>query len=588
NRWNRYATSPAVERLGLPAGSQLRAVEYGENGVSVHIRVPAGTVLAPAARAARDTAVAWEWGSYKRIQPSTTTDFELRREIVGDDPATPWRAAGKAAGAVFLGERTRQGNRVEHVIWARAGLTVARTDKTLVYPQVLSKEVGERGPELLLKLPGGLPIDSALKARGALASLFRCPELSVEAEGTHLRIRLNVKPAATLPQTVPLYPTTLWRPTSAAQAIGIGKKLTLPVGVTLQGGKLQHIEIEPALVPHGILVGAPGSGKSRWARSAFSAWAVQGGLLAIGDPKGGELVESYLPGCVHISTSRASIYRLVLWAQTEMKMRLAVQSKLKAKHGISDLPVRPVLVVLDELGQLFTELEQSTDPAAKFARAELERAITNAMQVGRSVGIHLLLITQNALASSLPGGIAQAASFRVNAGRPTEGASGSGTVGRLFPAAMRDRAAELGATIPTGSRGMLLLDHEGAPVVARSYYGYTPGEEPEDLKFANLDPEITASWTAMRDQLKLVQPGIRFGWRAPDDLPEWQSLSLSAGPKGEWRTVAELTPIALDRMELGRPVPIPEHAIYDPLSEQYEGGFDAIDLAHHHSPDLDS
>jgi hypothetical protein len=473
------------------------------------------------------------------------------------------------------------------VIWARAGLSLTRSDKSVAYPSVLENVVGERGPELLLKLPGGLAIDSALKTRGTLASLFRCPDLAVQAEGTHLRICLNTKPATALPQTVPLYPNTLWRPANPQQAIAIGKRMTLPVGVTMQGGKLRRIEIEPALVPHGILVGAPGSGKSRWARSAFSAWAVQGGLLAIGDPKGGELVESYLPGCVHVSTSRASIYRLLLWAQTEMKMRLAVQSKLKSKHGISDLPVRPILVVIDEFGQLMTELEQSTEPAAKLARAEVERVVTNTMQVGRSVGIHLLLITQNALASSLPGGIAQAASFRVNAGRPTEGASGSGTVGRLFPAAMRDRAAELGATIPTGSRGMLLLDHEGQPVVARSFYGYTPGEEPEAAKFADLDPEIRDSWFAMRDQLELVQPGIRFGWRAPDDLPEWQTLSLSAGPKGEWRTVAELEPVALDRMELGRPVSIPEHAKYDPLSDQYDGGFDALDLGRHASPDLD-
>lgn len=581
-RWNRYGDTANAEKLGLPAGSILQARAWGATGVEVQVRVPAGTVLLPVADALVANCAAWGWGAWEKGADSAVT-FILRRSIVGEDPASPWRAAGRTAAAVYANEPRH----VRGLLWERAGLTVRLADGSTLSPTIRELRVGDRGPELLLRLPGGLPVEAAIRTAPTLASLFRCPDLMALAEGSDLRIRLNTKPAERLPQMVPLRPSTLYRPTSPEQAISVGKRITLPVGVTLHGDRLERIEIAPAKVPHGVLVGAPGSGKSRWVRGAMTAWTVSGGLLAIGDPKGGELVRDWLPGCVHVSTSKATIYRLLLWAQVEMKRRLALQGILQRRYGISDLPVQPVLVVIDEYGQLMTELSQSTDPADKAARSELERVVTNAMQVGRSVGIHLLLITQNALASSLPGGIAQAASFRVSVGRPTEGASGSGSIGRLFPAAMRDRAAELGATIPTDSPGMLLTDFRGEPVIARAFYGYTPGEEPDAEKFADLPTEIRESWTDMRAALAHVPPTVRFGWKPDKGAPEdWQSLSLSSGSKGDRPTVSCLKPVPLDRLDhaTGRVVQIPENAQFDPLSDAYIGGFDPIDLDAHFAP----
>ncbi|GAA4403510.1 hypothetical protein GCM10023147_45070 [Tsukamurella soli] len=591
SEWNRAFSTPAgTAALGLPGGSRGRAVPHGPTGIRVQIRVPMGTDLPAAAAAVQRAAEARRWGQ-TMVAFIDASRFTLTREIVGEDPLTPWRVAGKTALAVATGDPAH----VRRLLWERAGLTVKRSDGKVLYPEVLELSVGPRGPEVLVKLPGGVGVDAAVKTVGSLRSLFRCPELACEAEGTHLRIRLCTVPAETLPQMVPLWPRSLYRPTTPEQAIAVGKRIALPVGVTLAGDRLERIEIRPAAVPHGVLVGAPGSGKSRWVRGAMTAWTVQGGLLAIGDPKNGELVQDWLPGCVHISTSKATIFRLLLWAQVEMKRRLAVQNILQRRHGIADLPVQPILVVVDEFGQLMTELDQSTDPADKAARSEVERVVTNALQVGRSVGIHLLLITQNALTASLPGGIAQAASFRVSVGRPTEGASGSGSVGRLFPAAMRDRAAELGASIPTDSPGLLLTDHRGRPVIARGFYGYTPGIEPEGREFSdpthqkyqNLSAEIRESWVQTRATLAHVPPTIRFGWRPGPDAPDdWQALSLSAGKRGDDPTVAVLHPVPLDRLDhaTGRVVPIGEHARFDPLSDAYEGGYDPIDLTTHFAP----
>lgn len=590
DRWNRYDNPGVITRLGLPVGSRLRAREWGAHGVEVQIRVPAGTDLVTASRAVAGTAERFEWGRYARGVESATR-LLLRREVVGDDPATPWRAAGRTAAAIYTG--TPLG--VARQLWDAAGLTVKRSSGRLDCPRIVEMVVGHRGPEILIDLPGGLSVDAAVKTAPVMQRLLRCPDLAMIPEGVRVRIELRTVAPPTLPKMVPLTPTSLYRPSNPEQAIAVGKKMFLPVGVTLVGDRLERIEIRPAEVPHGVLVGSPGSGKSRWVRSAMTAWTVSGGLLAIGDPKNGELVQDWLPGCVHISTSKATIFRLLLWAQVEMKRRLAVQSILQRKHGVTALPVQPILIVIDEFGQLMTELEQSTDPSDKAARSEVERVVTNAMQVGRSVGIHLLLITQNALASSLPGGIAQAASFRVSVGRPTEGAGGSGAVGRLFPAAMRERAAELGATIPTGSRGMLLTDHRGEPVIARAFYGYTPGEEPDGPeftdpthpKYVDLPADIRDSWFGMRAALQHIPPVVRFGWRPGPDAPDdWPALSLSAGPKGDQATVSVLKPVPLDRLDhdTGRVVPIVENERFDPLSDAYEGGFDVIDLGSHFAP----
>lgn len=579
-RWNGYATADKITRLGLPVGARLRAQPLGSTGVEVRVKVPAGTVLPVVGRAVVETARAWEWGEY-RAAPVDATSFKLTREIVGDDPATPWRAAGRTAAAVFANEPRG----IRQKLWETAGLTVKQGDGSLLHPELIELVVGDRGPEILIDPPAGISTDAAIKVAPVLRRLLRCEALEMVPEGVRVRVELRTKPAVSLPQTVPLWPTALWRPTTPEQAVAVGKRITIPVGLTLRDGRVESISIEPAKVPHGVVVGVPGSGKSRWIRTAATGWAIAGGWLAIGDPKGGELVEAHLPGTVHVSTSQAAIYRLLFWAQTEMKRRLAVQEILKRKHGISPPPFQPIWVLIDEFGQMMTELGGSTDPAKKLARDEVESVVTQTMQVGRSVGIHLTLISQNALAASLPGGICQAASFRVIAGRPQGGAAGSGTVDRLFPAAMKERAAELGATISVGERGALLLDHDGEPVIARSFYGYTPGEEPEAKEFSDLPEEILASWRATREALKSIPPVRRFGWRpGPDTPPDWQGLSLSAGPKGEWPTVKTLEPVWLDEFTPTGVRALPEMAKFDPISDEFEGGFDLLDLGRHLSP----
>lgn len=600
-RWKRLLSDPdAVRAAGLPAGSRVW-LETPPGAMVVRVQVPHGHARNAVAHALKAHVARMSWGEYEAA-PCTLTgengeeQFYLIKRHSGGDLATPFRVASTTAAKFFAGE-DRMRERVLHT----AGLSVDRpvirggrhalddAGKPMykrIVPELMSAGEWDRGVEFVLKMCPGQGITDFEKAAEKLSSMFRRP-VTVEARDRDLvAIRLTTKKAAELPRNAPLKPSMLYRPASAEQAVQIAKKLVLPVGLTrLEDGSIGRVDVRPAATPHGVVVGLSGQGKSRWIRTAASAWALQGGWLAICDPKGGELVDRWLPGCVHIATNTATISRTLHWARTEMQSRLAVQDVLK-KRGVSPAPFQPILVLCDEFGQMLTELTGSTDAADQNAAKEIVRVVVKTMQVGRSVGIHLVLISQNAKVESLPGTIAQSAGWRLIAGRPAEGTGDSGMANRLFPSSMKAAASELGDTIPGGQAGYALLDWNGGPVVAKTFYGYTPGEEPESAEFADLPAEVLQSWRDMRTALQSSPPVRRFGWRPGPDTPaDWQALSLYAGKKGDGPTVKSLVPVWLDSVGPdGRPVPIPEYRVYDPLSDEYSSSGEPLDLDLHLSP----
>lgn len=595
-RWKRLFGDPAAAAAaGVPAGSRAE-ITAPTGAVVVQVTVPAGFSANVVARSLKAYVTSAAWGEYTPQPHVDPQSFYLIRRHAGGDLATPFRSASTTAGYFFEGTH-RMRERVLHT----AGLSVDRpvirggkhqldeSGKPMykrIVPELASADKWPRGVEFVLRMCPGQGVGDFEKATEKLSSMFRRP-VQIESRGQdHVAIRLTTKKAAELPRNALLKPSMLYRPASAEQAVKIAKKLVLPVGLTrLEDGSIGRVDVRPAATPHGVVVGLSGQGKSRWIRTAATAWALQGGWLAICDPKGGELVDQWLPGCVHIATNVATISRTLHWARTEMQTRLAVQDVLK-KRGVSPAPYQPILVLCDEFGQLMTELIGSTDPAEQAAAKEIVRVVVKTMQVGRSVGIHLVLISQNAKVESLPGTIAQSAGWRLIAGRPAEGTGDSGMVNRLFPSSMKAAASELGDTIPGGQAGYALLDWNGGPVVAKTFYGYTPGEEPESAEFAGLPDDVLDSWKAMRTALQGVPPVRRFGWKPGPDTPDdWQSLSLYAGKKGDQPTVKSLVPVWLDSIGPdGRPVPIAEHAQFDPLSDEYQAGGEPLDLDSHLSP----
>lgn len=572
DRWMRYLSDPdQIVRLGIPVGSRGIAVPHGR-GVQVRIRVPEGTPLLPAARAVKAAVTAWAWGDY-RPEPYDRTGFSLTRDVVGEDPATPFRAAGKTAAAVYFCDPAS----VRNQLWDRAGLSV-KVGAGTAYPRIVEAVTGPRGGEFLIDLPAGLTAADAVKAEAHLQRLFRAPDLAVVPEGVRARIELRTRPAATFPAIVPMEPTLFVRPKTPEQRILAAPNLVLPVGVTRDGSP---VLIPLAKRPHTVIAGTSGSGKSRGLLTIITGLCLQGGSVALGDFKGdpdlATLARSGMPGIVHYSTSLGGISRLVLWLKDELALRSALLPEL-ARRGIARPVWDPVVVIIDEWGQGLDELENSPDPRERGAAAAMVNAMSKIFAQGRSFGLYVVISTQHTYASSLPGRIAQNAANRVVVGKPK-----AGTVGPIEVLFRDDkeaaRAAAEGITDGMVGRG-IIADQAGRIAQFQAFYGYTPGQPPESAS----DPVLAASWARTRDALTDVPRPRRFGWRFPDDgSGAWQSWSLFPGDSktGELPTVADLDVIFLDD-EIGRPDPAA--ATWDWASPTFDPGSAPLNPRHFASP----
>lgn len=572
-RWTAALSNTAA--LGLPPGSRGRAVPYGA-GVAVQIKVPEGTVLPPLAQRLVAFARDRGWGVW-RGEALDATRLRLVRDVVGADPATPWRAAGATAAAFYAARQDGVGEiGFRRQAFAAAGLTVARDGRLLV-PRVHSLELGLRGPEIVVDLPGGLAVEAVVKAAGRLATVFKCPDLTVVPDGARARIKLNHQPPATFPATVPLEPALLQRPTTLEQRFIVAPQLVLPVGVTREG---QHVTVPLASRPHTVIAGTSGSGKSRTLQTMIVGLALQGAQVAVGDAKGdpdlAALYQSRLPGFVHHSTTVAGISRLILWLKDELALRAALIPHL-ARRGVPRPSWDSVVVVIDEWGQMCDELLNSPDPAERGAAEAMVNTVSKIFAQGRSFGLYLILSTQHTYASALPGRLAQNASTRIVMGRPKAGSRGPLEV--LF-ASEREEASAAADGILDGMKGRgIVADQSGTIQQFQSYYGYSPVDHGSVT-----DAALAAAWAATESALRQVPRLPRWGWRFPTDGPgsdgSWQEWSLYPGSdKAPLPTVEQLDVVLLDGPD-GEPDP--GVATWDPLSPEYNPG--AAPLSSRHRP----
>lgn len=191
--------------------------------------------------------------------------------------------------------------------------------------------------------------------------------------------------------------------------------LTVPIGLDQQG-KPVRLDIKEAaqhgMGPHGLCVGATGSGKSELLRTLVLGLALTHSPeqlnLVLVDYKGGATFAPF-KGIPHVSgivTNLADDVSLVdrIYASLEGEV-LRRQEQLKAAGNIAsitdyqrarrrnpDLPVMPHLfLVIDEFGELLTAQPDFIDLFMSIGR------------IGRSIGVHLLLSSQRLEAGKLRG-----------------------------------------------------------------------------------------------------------------------------------------------------------------------------------------
>lgn len=195
------------------------------------------------------------------------------------------------------------------------------------------------------------------------------------------------------------------------------KTLAAPIGI-MAGGEVFSLDIHEAYHGcHGLVAGTTGSGKSEFLQALVLSLAINYSpneiAFVLVDFKGGDMARPFMekphsPALPHLSATISNLsgnilYRALVSLDAEIKFRQKVFNESAAELGVDKLdinsyhkyykggrlsrPLPHLVIIIDEFAQLKT---QQPDFLAQ---------LINVAQVGRSLGIHLILATQK------PGGI---------------------------------------------------------------------------------------------------------------------------------------------------------------------------------------
>ncbi|MFJ7334553.1 type VII secretion protein EccCa [Streptomyces sp. NPDC101116] len=303
--------------------------------------------------------------------------------------------------------------------------------------------------------------------------------------------------------------------------------------------------------PHGLCVGATGSGKSELLRTLVLALATthspENLALVLVDYKGGATFAPFseLPHVAGVITNLENQAGLVERVHSslagEVKRR---QQVLKDAGNIADIgeyattrattrpeldPLPHLFVVIDEFGELITAKPDFIDLFLSIGR------------IGRSIGVHLLLSSQRIEGGKLKG-LDTYLSYRL--GLRTFSADESRTVldttdafhlpplpGFGYLKVDTSTYARFKAGYVSGTyRGPALRDPHDDELLARQYPAYNTPQETETVEEAVVTQRETGPTvlSVMVRQLAAAAPPVRRIWLPP--LPDATTLDTAAGP----------------------------------------------------------
>lgn len=250
--------------------------------------------------------------------------------------------------------------------------------------------------------------------------------------------------------------------------------LTIPLGKDVSG-ESKMIVLEK--MPHLLVAGATGSGKSVCLNTMIISWLYQNGpddlKLILVDPKRVEL--TIYNGIPHLLvppiTNVDDTVNALKWTVREMDRRLDILSKFGARdiagyNARAEERMPKIVIVIDELADLMCA-----------SGREVEAAIVRIAQMARAVGIHLVLATQRPsvdvitglIKANIPGRIAFAVASQTDSRTILDQSGAEKLLGRgdmLFTCAELSKPRRLqGAYISTGEieRIVSFLRHKGEP-----------------------------------------------------------------------------------------------------------------------------
>lgn len=327
-----------------------------------------------------------------------------------------------------------------------------------------------------------------------------------------------------------------------------------------------------ARVPHAMIGGGTGSGKSTWASWLATSCALAGADLVICDGKGSSdyvSVVQRLPNIIMYTACDAEHIRALQWIHAEMDARYR-QQKAAATRGEPYEP-RALIMLFDEYGAFVEGVSDKSHPQ-NTGWEGVQAQLTQVLQKARAVRIHCVFVSQTLYAATFPGKMKGNIQARLSLGVP-EPHTLQVVAGDAY-----EEAKELSRQIPRGKpgQGVAVTTSPSGESTARRVaipYGFVPGR--------------TASDKATREHWRTLQPAYEsIPTLTPRIAPMFDATVQPAGRKkddelpADWHlyTCQELSQLPWVRVgatDLAGP-PLPEAARYDSLGAAY-GGDDTPD-----------